>query len=142
MKKVIPGILLLLSLSVGKTYAQQNAPQQPPKPPSVEERLKKVNELLAKQGVDVAKQQQIDEVYKNFFIKMDKLHAGKMPPPPPPPQDEKNKPSREEMEKARKERDGQLKNILGEEQFKKWMEAEKVLRPKPPVPPSPVDANK
>ncbi len=50
-----------------------------------------------------------------------------MPPPPPPPPLPK-----EVMDKLSGERDAEIKKVLTGDQFKKYMDIEKTLRPKPP----------
>jgi len=107
--------------------AQGSAKQDPPhKPPTVEERLKHLKEVMVKDAsLNEEKQQKIAEVFKQFFIKADKLN----PPPPPPP------PNKEEMDKLVKERDEAVAKILTAEEFKRYKEAEKKLRP--PHPPQP-----
>ena len=103
--------------------------QQPPEPPSIEDRLKHSSELLQKEvQPSAAQQSQIDAAFKIFFIAMDKLHK-ENPPPPPPPPDPKVK---EAMDKLVKERDDKIKTVLTEEQFKKYKEAEKKLHPPKP----------
>jgi len=124
MKKV----LLLLSVCIIAAYtvqAQGSANEEPRrKPPTVEERLKHLKEVMVKDAsLNEEKQQKIAEVYKQFFIKADKLN----PPPPPP--------NKEEMDKLVKERDDAVAKILNAEEFKRYKEAEKKLRP--PHPPQP-----
>ncbi len=103
--------------------------QEPPKPPSIEERLKKTNELLLKEvQLNDGQLNQVETVFKNFFEAMDKLRKDNPPPPPPPP-DPKVK---EAMDKLVKERDEKIKQVLTEDQFKKFKEAEKKLHPPKP----------
>jgi len=134
MKKTIVALLLI----TGLTNFSQAQDQMPPKPPSVEDRIKHLNDALQKNlTITKDQQQKIDAIYKDFFVKMDKLHVP--PPPPPPPADEKGKPSRAEVEKICKERDDQIQKILDAGQYTKYREVEKSLKPPPPpVPASPV----
>ena len=124
MKKVllIISAFMLAGLTV---HAQGSAKQEPPhKPPTVEERLKHLKEVMVKDAsLNVEKQQEISEVFKQFFIKADKLN----PPPPPP--------NKAEMDKLVKERDDAIAKILTADEFKRFKEAEKKLRP--PHPPQP-----
>ncbi len=108
------------------SYAQEPMKKEgPKKPPTVEERLKRLKEVMVKDAsLSSEKQQKVAEVFKQFFVKADKI----APPPPPPP-------NKEEMEKLIKERDEAVAKILTPEEFKKYKEAEKKLRP--PHPPKP-----
>ena len=117
--------------------AQGSAKQEPPKPPTVEERLKHLKEVMVKDAsLNEEKQQKVAEVFKQFFVKADKIN-------PPPPQ-----PNKEEMDKLVKERDEAVAKILTADEFKRYKEAEKKLRPPhpkeggegaPPPPPPPND---
>ena len=93
-------------------------------PPGIEERIKHLKEVMVKDAsLTAEKQQKVAEVFKQFFIKADKLN----PPPPPP--------NKEEMDKLVKVRDESIAKILTPEEFKRYKEAEKKLRP--PHPPHP-----
>ncbi|MBI5858215.1 MAG: hypothetical protein HZB42_11290 [Sphingobacteriales bacterium] len=101
----------------------------PPKPPTVEERLKRTSELIQKEvQLTTAQQSAIEQAYKSFFTAADKLRKDNPPPPPPPP-DPKVK---EAMDKLVKERDESIKKILTEDQYKKYKEAAKKLQPPKP----------
>ena len=125
MKKVLMMLSAFMVASL-VVNAQGAAKQDPPhKPPTVEERLKHLKEVMVKDAsLNEEKQQKIAEVFKQFFIKADKLN----PPPPPPP-------NKEEMDKLVKERDEAVAKILTADEFKRYKEAEKKLRP--PHPPQP-----
>jgi periplasmic protein CpxP/Spy len=103
--------------------------QQPPGPPTIEERLKRTNEVIQKEVQPTAAQKTaIESAFKNFFTAADKLRKDNPPPPPPPP-DPKVK---EAMDKIEKERDDKIKQVLTAEQYKKYKEAEKKLHPPRP----------
>ena len=124
MKKQFITAALVLFVIVTKSQ-----PPNPPKPPSIEERLRKTNEVLKNDvQVTTAQQTKLQTVFKDFFTQADKVHKNHPPPPPPPP-DPKVK---EAMDKLVKDRDEKIKAILTEEQFKKFKEAEKKLHPPPP----------
>jgi len=113
---------------------------QPPKPPSIEERLKHTNEILQKEVQPSASQKTaIENAFKTFFAAADKLRKDNPPPPPPPP-DPKGK---DAMEKLIKERDENVKKVLTAPQYEKYKEAAKKLHPPKPgegkdgPPPSP-----
>lgn len=102
---------------------------QPPKPPTLEERLKRTNEVLQKevQPTD-AQQAAIESAFKTFFAAADKIRKDNPPPPPPPP-DPKVK---EAMDKLVKDRDESVKKILTAAQYEKYKEAAKKLQPPGP----------
>ena len=62
------------------------------------------------------------------MIAAQKLHE-QNPPPPPPPQDPKVKAA---FEKLVAERDARIKEVLTDDQYKKYLEVEKTLRPPHP----------
>ena len=113
-------ILLLLAITAINYFA--NA--QPPKSLTVEQRLKTVNEQLSK-NLDLKEEQKkvVTEAFKDFFSGMEKLRP-KNPPPPPI--------KKEDADKLSKERDEKIKAVLTPEQYKKYLEVEKTLRPKRP----------
>jgi Spy/CpxP family protein refolding chaperone len=137
MKKILTGAGFLLFTLI------TNA-QQPPNPPTIEERLKRTDEVIQKEVQPTAEQKTaIESAFKNFFTAADKLRKDNPPPPPPPP-DPKVK---DAMDKLIKERDDKIKQVLTAEQYKKYTEAEKKLHPPrpggergkegPPQPPQP-----
>lgn len=106
--------------------AQQPAP---PGQPGVEERLKRTNEVLQKEVQPTATQQAaIESAFRTFFTAADKVRKDNPPPPPPPP-DSKVKAA---MDKLVAERDESIKKVLTEAQFKKYVAAEKKMRPPKP----------
>jgi hypothetical protein len=121
MKKIIitAGIVLFVVVVKG----------QPPKPPSVEERLKHTNEVLQKEVQLTAVQKTaVEAAYKSFFNAADKLRKENPPPPPPPP----DPTVKEAMDKLVRERDESIKKVLTEAQFQKYKEAAKQLHPPGP----------
>jgi hypothetical protein len=119
-KMMIAAGSMLLALAVN---AQQPAP---PRQPSLEERLKRNKEILQKEVQPTAAQQSaIESVFKTFFAAADKVRKDNPPPPPDP----KVKAA---MDKLAAERDASIKKILTEAQFKKYVEAEKKMRPPKP----------
>jgi hypothetical protein len=138
MKRSI-GIAILMS--IGFLTKAQDAP----KPPSIEDRLKHTKEVIEKDlQLTPAQEKQLVQAYTDFFNDMDQLHknAPPPPPPPPPPMDPKVK---EQFDKLVKERDDKMKQVLNEDQYKKYLEATKKLHPHhhegkdgaPPPPPPP-----
>lgn len=126
MKKNITLVALVL-LTLGVCKAQENEQNRPPKPPTLEQRLNRVSTELNKQ-LQLAQDQKdkILAAYKAFFADMEKNRDKDAPPPPPPPV------KKEIAEKLIVERDAKIKQVLSEEQYKKYVEIEKILRPKRP----------
>lgn len=105
------------------------ATAQPPKPPSMEEKLKHTNEIIKQEVQPNATQQAaIETAFKTFFTAEEKLRKDNPPPPPPPP-DPKVK---EAMDKLMKERDESIRKILTAAQYEKYKEAAKKLHPPKP----------
>lgn len=130
MKKKCTIVIAVTSLLCSGAMAQQ--PQQPPKPPTAEERLKHVSEKIGKEiTLTTAQKTKVESAFKEFFMSMEKLRKeGKpesMPPPPPPPPGKK-----EDIDKLSKIRDDKIKAALSPTQFKKYVEVEKTLRPPAP----------
>lgn len=125
--------IFLLALGLMATCAILNAQPAggPPKPPSAEERLKRVNEKLKAELQLSAKQQTVvSEAFKSFFKEADKLRPQAPPPPPPP--------DKAKIEPLAQKRDASIKAVLTETQYKKYVEIEKTLRPQgPPGGPQP-----
>ena len=126
MKRQIIVTVLVLTAIAGKAQP----PPGPSKPPGIEERIKKTNEVLQKEiQLNAVQKTAIEAAFKKFFTAEDKLHKDNPPPPPPPPDPKVN----EAMDKLVKERDEQVKKALTDEQYKKYQEATKKLHPpKPP----------
>jgi len=122
-KMMIAAACMLFALVVN---AQQPAP---PRHPSLEERLKRTNEVLQKEVQPTATQLAvIESAFKTFFAAADKVQK-ENPPPPPPPQDPKIKAT---ITKLAAERDESIKKILTAAQFEKYVAAEKKMRPPHP----------
>jgi hypothetical protein len=137
MKKNIGFIaILLLMAGFGNAQSNENGQRQLPKPPTVEEQLKRVTAELNKHpDLTTAQKEKVLDAYKTFFTEIEKesKNGKPLPPPPPPPPV-----SREVAEKLSKERDAKIKEVLTDEQYKKYVEIEKSMRPKRPcdeVPP-------
>ena len=135
MKRSI-GIALLMSIAfLGRA-------QDAPKPPSVEDRLKHTKEVIEKDlQLSPAQEKQLLLTYTDFFNQMDKLHKDAPPPPPPPPPPPMDPKMKEQFDKLVKERDEKMKQVLSEDQYKKYLEAVKKLHPPhldaPPPPQGP-----
>ena len=133
MKKIIMAFSLLLAFTYGKS---QDQPQRP----SMQEHLKKTQEILQKElQLNLTQKQKVEAAFQEFMIAAQKLHE-QNPPPPPPPPDPKVKAA---FDKLVAERDARIKEVLTEDQYKKYLEVEKTLRPPHPGgPPPPPPADK
>ena len=129
--------MLLLMISI--TNAQSKEGHCPPKPPTVEEHLKHVSAELDKQlGLSQEQKEKVLTAYKTFFTEIEKYRKeGKQLPPPPPPPPV----SKEIADKLSDERDAKIKLALHEEQYKKYVEVEKKMRPKHPKEQAPPPTN-
>ena len=124
-------IVAAMLLILGIIKAQPGQDGKPPKPPTPEERLKHVDEALNKElTLTTTQKEKVLAAYKAFFadIEKNKSKDGKQPPPPPPPPPV----SKEVADKLSAERDAKIKAILTPEQYKKYVEVAKTLRPKHP----------
>ena len=98
---------------------------QPLKPPGVEERLKRTNEVLQQEVQTTTLQKTaMEQAFKIFFAAEDKLRKDN-----PPPTDTKVK---EAMDKLANERDETIKRVLTVAQYQKYQLAAKKLHP--PIP--------
>lgn len=124
-------VVVAMLLIAGFAQAQPDQNGRPPKPPTPEERLKHVSEELNKQlTLTAAQKEKILAAYKAFFADMEKnksKDAKQQPPPPPPPPV-----SKEIADKLSAERDAKIKAVLTPEQYKKYVDLEKTMRPKHP----------
>jgi len=117
MKKI--AFFLIIQICVLYAYSQ------PPKPPGIEERLKRTKELL-KTEIKLTNSQiaVIEKEFKQFFIQADKLREDNPPPP-----SEKVK---QALERLEKDRDNKVKSSLSTEQYKKYLSV--VIKLHPPRP--------
>jgi type IV secretory pathway VirB10-like protein len=128
MKKNI--LLMMMLLIVAFTsFAQEPNEKRPPKPPTIEEHLSRVSQELNKQTKLTAEQKEkILAAYKTFFTQIESYRKKENQPPPPPPPPV----SKEVADKLTGERDAKIKEFLSADDFKKYLEIEKSLRPKHP----------
>lgn len=129
-------LILFTNMAFAFVCVTAQPPQQPGgpgKPPSPEERVKHVSEKMEKElKLNAAQKEKLTAAYKDFFAEIEKQRKkeGKpeQPPPPPPPPV-----SKEVADKLSKVRDEKIKSALSADQFKKYTEIEKTMRP--PMPP-------
>ena len=97
--------------------------------PSPEEHLKRSQEMLQKElQMNADQQKKVAEAFKEFITAAERLHK-ENPPPQPPPMDPKVKAA---LDKLEQQRDAKIKMTLTEEQYKKYLEVEKKMRPPHP----------
>jgi len=121
-------IFLLSIMATSATVSLLAQPPARPNHPSAEERIKHVTEKMEKDlQLSKGQKDKLAAAYKSFFANMDKLRGKEPAPPPPPPPANK-----EAAEKLVNERNGKIKQALTEDQFKKYLELEKQMRPGKP----------
>ena len=121
MKKIKIFTILFLAVAFCKA---QDKPH-----PSPEEHLKRSQEMLQKElQMNADQQKQVERAFKDFMDAAQQLHK-ENPPPPPPPIDPKVKAA---MDKLVQERDARIRSVLSAEQYKKYLEVEKKMRPPHP----------
>jgi hypothetical protein len=114
-------------------------------PPTVEEKMKRTNEVLQKEVQLSAEQKKvIEQSFKTFFTSEEKMRKENPPPPPPPPP--LTPEMKVAMDKLEQDRDETIKKVLTESQYLQYKEAVKKLHPPkpgegkrngPPMPPPP-----
>jgi len=96
---------------------------QPPKPPSVEQRVKDLQVALAKEmTLSQGKQKIINAAFTTFFTELEKVKPSADQPGPPP---------KEMVDKLAIVRDEKIKKVLTAKEFATYLEVEKKVRPKP-----------
>jgi len=121
MKKVSLFITLFLAVAFCNS---QDRPH-----PSMEDHLKRSQEMLQKElQMNTDQQKKVEQAFKDFMVEAEKLHK-ENPPPPPPPMDPKMKAA---LDKLEQERDAKVKMALTAEQYKKYLEVAKKMRPPHP----------
>ncbi len=120
MKTKIALIVLFISLFSSICYAQQNGKEH--KPPTIEERLKMVNEKIC-QPLKLDKNQtaKVSVAFKDFFAETDKLIDFKANP--------QRMPEKSKVDALAKIRDNKVKQVIPENLFQKYIELEKSIRP-------------
>ncbi len=112
--------LLLLVFTISSSYAQQG-PQQPPKPPSIKERVEHSMKILNKKiTVSDAQNTQIKPVLNSFITDLDKLMV------------KGQQPDITKVQALEKVRDTKMKSILSEKQYQIYRGNLMDIFPKPP----------
>lgn len=123
MYKLVIIAMMLLAFQVN---AQ---PPGGPRPPKPEEQLKRATEKINKElKLNASQQQKLKAAYGDFFKEMENMHQKNHPtqdgPPPPPTAAEIAA-----RKKLAATRDAKVKAALNADQFKKYQELEKTMRP-------------
>ena len=115
-------IVLFISLFTGLCFAQPQAEGKGRKPPTIEERLKMVNEKICQPlNLDKNQTEKVSLAFKDFFTEMDKLIDFKANPP--------RMPEKSKVDALAKIRDNKVKQFIPENLFQKYIELEKSIRP-------------
>jgi hypothetical protein len=94
------------------------------KPPSIEERLKMVNEKICQPlNLDDTQKEKVNSAFNDFFTEMDKLVDKSTNPP--------TRPEKSKVDALAKIRDDKIKQSIPEALFTKYLELEKSTRPIP-----------
>lgn len=122
MKSKIALTILCISLFSGICFAQSQPDGKGRKPPTIEERLKMVNEKIC-QPLKLDKNQslKVSDAYKEFFTEMDKSIDFKANPP--------RMPEKSKVDALAKIRDNKVKKVIPENLFDKYTELEKSTHP-------------
>ena len=122
MKSKIALTVLFISLFTGFCFAQSQPDGKGRKPPTIEERLKMVNEKICTPlKLDKNQTAKVSVVFKDFFTEMDKLIDFKSNPP--------RMPEKSKIDALAKIRDNKVKKVIPENVFDKYIELEKTTRP-------------
>lgn len=120
MKTKMAFIVLFISSLSTICLAQPNGKEH--KPPTIEERLKMVNEKICQPlKLDKNQTSKVSVIFKDFFTEMDKLMDFKTNPP--------RMPEKSKVDALAKIRDNKVKNVIPENVFDKYIELEKSIRP-------------
>jgi len=118
MKKINLVLLLMLAVIICNSQDRTH--------PSMEEHLKRSQEMLQKElSMNADQQKKVEQAFKEFMTEAEKIHT-ENPPPPPPPMDPKVK---EALDNLEKQRDEKVKLALTDAQYKKYLEVKMKLRP-------------
>ncbi len=122
MKSKIVITAFFIILFTGVCFAQTQPDGKGRKPPTMEERLKMVNEKIC-QPLKLDKNQtaKVSVAFKDFFTEMDKSIDFKANPP--------RMPEKSKVDALAKIRDNKVKKVIPENLFDKYTELEKSTRP-------------
>ena len=122
MKTKIVLIALFIGLFTGVCFSQPQPEGKGQKPPTIEERLKMINEKIC-QPLKLDKNQtaELSNAFKDFFTGMDKSIDFKTNPP--------RMPEKSKADALANVRDEKVKKAIPENLFNKYLELEKSTRP-------------
>ncbi len=120
MKTKMALTVLFISFFSSICFAQPNGKGH--KPPTIEERLKMINEKICQPlNLDKNQTEKVSVAFKDFFTEMDKLIDFKANPP--------RMPEKSKVDALAKIRDNKVKQVIPENLFQKYIELEKSIRP-------------
>jgi hypothetical protein len=122
MRSIILATAFFTVLFTDVCFAQPQPDGKGRKPPTIEERLKMVNERIC-QPLKLDKNQtaKVGIAFKEFFTEMDKSIDFKSNPP--------RMPEKSKADALAKIRDNKVKKVIPENVFDKYIELEKTTRP-------------
>jgi hypothetical protein len=122
MRSIILATAFITVLFTGVCFAQPQPDGKGRKPPTIEERLKMINDKIC-QPLKLDKNQtaKVIGAFKDFFTEMDKLIDFKSNPP--------RMPEKSKIDALAKIRDNKVKKVIHENVFDKYLELEKSTRP-------------
>lgn len=122
---------LFITVMLGFVYNLSHAQNSggPPPMPGPEQRLKHLESVL-KRKLNTSPEQwlALENAFKDFFAKADKLRTDNPPPPP-------TAEMQQSMKKFEADRDSAIQKILDENQFSAYKKVESQLRPPKGPPP-------
>lgn len=122
MKSKIALTVLFISLFTNVCFAQPKPDGKGRKPPTVEERLKMVNEKICTPlKLDKNQTATVSDAFKDFFTEMEKLIDFRANSP--------RMPEKSKVGALAKIRDNKVKKVIPENVFTKYIELEKTTRP-------------
>ena len=94
-------------------------------PPFSEERMKNLdNKICIPLSLSATQKEIVNKAFADFYTEMDKLRK--------PQANRQSPPDKSKVEPLEKARDGKIKQVLSADQYKKYVELEKSLRPNQP----------
>lgn len=116
--------LAAITFFFGMNYCFSQPGNEGMKPPSIEERLKMVNEKICQPlKLDNTQAEKVSAAFNDFFTELDKLVDKSTNPP--------TRPEKSKVDPLAKIRDEKVKQAIPEALYANYLELEKSTRPKP-----------